>query len=75
MLVGIQRVSNSEVLHAVVILGKACKLLRVGIEHYAIFAFGGKETVVGEGLLPVPVEDKDEFAAAVCHHLVALVVP
>ena len=62
-------------LHAVVVLCKACELLCVGIQHHAVFAFGGKETIVGEGLLPIPVEDKDKFAAAVSHHLVALVVP
>ena len=61
--------------YCVVVLPEARKLLGVGVQNNAVFAFGGKETIIGKRFLSVPVENKNQFSALESHYLVALVVP
>ena len=64
-----------KMLYAVVRKTKTCKLLRVRIEHHLVLTFRHEDTVVGEGLLTIPVEDEQQIATRIRHYLVTLVVP
>ena len=50
------------------------ELLGIGIEYDLILTGGHEDTVVVKGLLSVPVEDEQQVATRISHHLVALVV-
>ena len=61
-------------LHRVVRQAKASKLLGIGVEYHLVLARRDRYAIALEGLHAIPVEDKHQVTALVCHYLIALVV-